>query len=246
MSDLIFGRNPVTEAIKSGREINHLLVQEGLRHGTLKRLVGEAIAAGITVKDTVKSKLDQLAGGDNHQGIAASIAAHGYMKLETLFQLIEDSEEPALVVVLDEIEDPHNLGSILRCAECTGAHAVIIPTRRACQLTSSVAKASAGAIEYVPVVRVDNLATTLRDLKNYGLWIVGTDAGGDKMLTEADLKQPTALVIGSEGKGLRPVIRKECDFVISIPMRGKVNSLNASVATGICLFEAMNQRTKVQ
>ena len=238
--DLIAGRNAVSEALKSGRAIDHLLVARGEHSGSLTVLVAKAKDAGIPVKEVDSRKLTALC-GPNHQGIAAAAACKEYAPLDDLFRLAEERGEPPLFVVCDELEDPHNLGAIIRTAEAAGAHGVIVPKRRSTGLTSIVYKTSAGAVEYLPVCRVGNLADTLRELKERGVWVYGLDMDGQSW-TETDLTGATALVVGSEGRGIGRLVRECCEFVVSLPMHGHINSLNASVATGILLYEAARQR----
>ncbi|MBP3936587.1 MAG: 23S rRNA (guanosine(2251)-2'-O)-methyltransferase RlmB [Clostridia bacterium] len=241
-SDLIAGRNAVAEALRSGRAIDHLLVARGEHTGSLTVLVAKAKEAGIPVKEVDSRKLNALC-GTNHQGIAAAAACKEYASLDELFALASERGEPPLFVVCDELEDPHNLGAIIRTAEAAGAHGVIVPKRRSVGLTNIVYKTSAGAVEYLPVCRVGNLADTLRELKERGVWVYGLDMDGQPW-DKTDLTGAAALVVGSEGNGIGRLVRELCDFVVSLPMTGKINSLNASVATGILLYEAVRQRGK--
>jgi 23S rRNA (guanosine2251-2'-O)-methyltransferase len=239
---MIIGRNPVLEALRSGREINKIWVNEGSRGGQISQLIQLAKENNIIVQQAPKKKLDQLSDTDNHQGVVASVAAYQYAEMEELFKKAEEKGEAPFFLLLDEIEDPHNLGSILRTADAAGAHGVIIPKRRAVGLTATVAKASTGAIEYVPVVRVTNLAQTMDELKERGLWFVGSDAAGKQDYRQADFDMPIGLVIGSEGKGMGRLIKKKCDFLINLPMVGKVTSLNASVAASLLMYEVYRKR----
>ncbi|MBO5798063.1 MAG: 23S rRNA (guanosine(2251)-2'-O)-methyltransferase RlmB [Clostridia bacterium] len=238
--DVIVGRNAVAEALKSGRAIDSVLVARGNRTGSIGMLIGKCRDAGIPVKEADPRKLEAM-GGPNHQGILAVAACKAYATLDELFALAAERGEPPLFVVCDELEDPHNLGAILRTAEAVGAHGVIVPKRRAAGLTSTVYKASAGAVEYVPVARVTNIADTLRELKKRGVWVYGLDMDGEDY-DKVDLTGAAALVVGSEGNGIGRLVRSECDVVVSLPMRGKISSLNASVACGILLYEAARQR----
>lgn len=240
-TDFIFGRNPVMEALQAGREINAVLIADGTTG--LNRLIALAKERGIPIKNVNRQKLDQVSQNGVHQGVAASIAAYAYADWEAILSAVYARGETPFIVVLDHIEDPHNLGSILRSSDATGVHLIIIPNRQAVGLTSTVAKSSAGAIEHVPVARVGNIAQTIDKLKAAGLTIVGTDSQGAKSFKEANFEGPLALVIGSEGKGIRPIVANNCDIVVRIPLSGKVNSLNASVAAAVCLFEIANQRT---
>lgn len=238
--DVIAGRNAVAEALKSGRAIDSVLVARGNRTGSIGVLIAKCRDAGIPVKDADPRKLEAMA-GPNHQGIVAIAACKEYATVDDLFALAAERGEEPLFVVCDELEDPHNLGAILRTAEAAGAHGVIVPKRRSAGLTSTVYKASAGAVEYVPVARVTNIADTLRELKARGVWVYGLDMDGQSY-DKTDLRGAAALVVGAEGNGIGRLVRSECDVVVSLPMRGKIQSLNASVACGILLYEAARQR----
>ncbi|WP_347548109.1 23S rRNA (guanosine(2251)-2'-O)-methyltransferase RlmB [Pseudalkalibacillus hwajinpoensis] len=240
--EFIVGRNAVLEALRSGHEINKIWINEGSQKGPLQTLIQKAKEQNVLVQFVPKRKLEQLSGESNHQGVVASIAAYEYADIEDLFKKAEEAGQPPLFLILDEIEDPHNLGSILRTADSAGAHGVIIPKRRAVGLTSTVAKSSTGAIEYIPVARVTNLARTMDELKERGIWFVGTDAKGGQDYREADYDMGIGLVIGSEGKGMGRLIKDKCDFLVSLPMAGKVTSLNASVAAGLMMYEVYRQR----
>ncbi|WP_286887332.1 23S rRNA (guanosine(2251)-2'-O)-methyltransferase RlmB [Aneurinibacillus sp. UBA3580] len=242
MSEYIVGKNPVLEALRSGRSINKIWIAEGSQKGVTGQVMALAKEAGVTIQIVPRKKLDQAAAGESHQGILAYIAAYDYVEVDEILARAETSGEPPFLVILDEIEDPHNLGSILRTADATGVHGVIIPKRRSAGLTSTVAKASAGAIEYVPVARVANLARTIEDLKERNIWVVGTDASGAEEFREARLDMGIALVIGSEGKGMSRLIEKKCDFTVKLPMIGHVTSLNASVAGALLMYEVYRQR----
>ncbi|MCF6411874.1 23S rRNA (guanosine(2251)-2'-O)-methyltransferase RlmB [Pseudalkalibacillus salsuginis] len=241
-NDIVTGRNPVLEALRSGRDINKIFVAEGAQKGSIGQVISQAKKERIQVQYVPKKKLDALAEGVNHQGVLAYVAAYDYADIEDVFDLAKKRDEDPFFLVLDEIEDPHNLGSILRTADAAGAHGVIIPKRRAVGLTSAVAKASTGAIEYVPVVRVTNIVRTIEDLKARGVWFVATDAKGDQDYTAAQYDMPIGLVIGSEGKGIGRLVKEKCDFLVSLPMKGKVTSLNASVAAGLLMYEVFRQR----
>lgn len=242
MSDKIFGRNPVLEALKGDRSINKLLIAKGATGGSLSEIRAKALAKRIPVQEVERPYLDNLAEGASHQGVVALGAARDYVEVEDILAIAGAKGEDPLVLLLDEVEDPHNLGSILRTADGAGAHGVIIPKRRSAGLTETVAKASAGAVEYVPVARVSNIAQTIDNLKKQGLWIVGTDAQGDKVYWEQDLGGPLGIVVGSEGKGIGRLIKEKCDFLVRIPMKGKISSLNAGVATSLILYEVLRQR----
>lgn len=238
--DKIEGRNPVAEAIKSGREIDKLLVCA--REGSIRKIVATAKEKGIVVQEVVKSKLDELSETGSHQGIIALVAAHGYATVSDILDRAEEKGESPFIIILDEITDPHNLGSVLRTANAVGAHGVIIPKRRSVGLNSVVAKTSAGALEYTPVARVSNLAQTIDMLKEKGIWFFATHQDAKQSYTEADFKGGIGIVIGSEGKGVSRIVADKCDFLISIPMVGEINSLNASVAAGVVMYEALRQR----
>ncbi|MBQ4333711.1 MAG: 23S rRNA (guanosine(2251)-2'-O)-methyltransferase RlmB [Clostridia bacterium] len=241
--DYIAGRNAVTEALKSGRPLDSVLVAKGDRQGSIGAIISKCRQAGVPVKEVDSRKLDAMA--PNHQGVIAVAACKEYAALEDLFRLAEERGEKPFFIVCDELEDPHNLGAILRTAEAAGAHGVIVPRRRAAGLTSTVYKASAGAVEYVPVARVANIADTLRELKKQGLWIYGLDMDGETWC-RTDLTDAMALVVGSEGRGISRLVREQCDFILSLPMAGQINSLNASVACGIVLYEVARQRQNIR
>lgn len=241
--DIIVGRNAVTEALRASRPLDSVLVARGERQGSVPMLIAKAKQAGIPVKEVDVRKLDALC-GNNHQGIAAIAACKEYATLEDLFTLAAERGEPPFFIVCDELEDPHNLGAVIRTAEAVGAHGVVIPKRRAAGLTGAVYKASAGAVEYVPVARVTNLVDALQEMKQRGLWVYGLDMDGDTWC-QADLTGAVALVIGSEGHGIGKLVRKHCDVIVSMPMKGKINSLNASVAGGILMYEVARQRANI-
>lgn len=237
--DVIAGRHPVLEALKSGRTINRIMVAEGAEGGSLTEVLGKARDLGIIVQRVPKAKLDTLS-TTTHQGVVALMSPHAYAELEDVIR--RDTGQPPLIVVLDEINDPHNLGAIMRSAEAAGVQGLVIPKRRAVPLTSVVAKAAAGAVEYVPVARVGNLVQTLEQLKKAGYWVVGLDVAGEQMYTEVDYRGATVVVIGAEGQGLGRLVRETCDYLVKLPMLGQVQSLNASVATGVLLYETLRQR----
>ncbi len=238
--DLIIGRNPVMEALKSGRPMEKVLVQDGAT-GSARKIAAMAKDEGVVVEVVERKALDRIADGASHQGVCAFVSAHEYAELEDCFRLAEDRGEPPFFVVLDGIEDPGNLGAVLRTAECAGAHGVIIPKRRAAGLTDRVAKASAGAIEYMPCVRVPNLPRLLDSLKESGLWIFAADMDGEAY-TDADFTGPCAIVIGAEGKGVSRLVKEKCDLTVSLPMKGKINSLNASSCASVLMYEMRRQR----
>ncbi|WP_026583292.1 23S rRNA (guanosine(2251)-2'-O)-methyltransferase RlmB [Bacillus sp. J33] len=239
--DFIIGKNPVIEALKSERDINKIFIAEGSQGGQMQQVIGLAKSAGVLVQFVPKKKIDQMAEG-NHQGVIAQVAAYQYAEIDDLFASAEKKNEAPFFLLLDEIEDPHNLGSIMRTADAVGAHGIIIPKRRAVGLTATVAKASTGAIEYIPVVRVTNMARTIDELKERGVWIAGTDAKGKQDYRQFDGTMPIGLVIGSEGKGMGRLIRDKCDFLIRLPMAGHVTSLNASVASALLMYEVYRKR----
>lgn len=240
-SALLIGRNPVLEALKNDRPVDKLLVAAGAREGSINKILGMARDRRIPVLQTARATLDRLAAGRPHQGVIAYVSAYAYATLEDVFALAESRGEPPLLILLDNLEDPHNLGAILRTADGAGAHGVILPRRRACGLTEVVAKASAGAIEYVPCVRVGNLVQTIHTLQQRGLWVVACDMDGQPYY-EADLQGPLAIVIGSEGRGISRLTREACDFAVSMPMVGHITSLNASNAAAVLLYEIRRQR----
>lgn len=242
--DKLEGRNSVLEALKAGRSINRIMVAKGEREGSINQIIALARQNHIVLQEVDRTKLDSLSSTFAHQGVIAFAAAKDYVELEEILAVAEASGRPPFLVILDEITDAYNLGSILRTANAAGVHGVIISKRRAVGLTAAVAKASAGAIEYVPVARVTNIAQTIEQLKKKNIWVVGTDSSGEKTFFQSDLKGPIALVIGSEGEGMGKLIRESCDFTVSIPMLGRISSLNAAVAGAIVMYEILRQRSK--
>lgn len=238
-SNIIVGRNPVTEALKSGRDIDKLMIST--EDGSMKKILALAKERRIPIMKVEKSALDRLAPGQAHQGVCAYVSAYAYAELEDIFRIAEERGEDPFIIVLDNLEDPHNLGAIMRTAECAGAHGIIIPKRRACGLTEVVAKASAGAIEYMPCVKVTNIAQTIEELKERGIWVAACDMGGQEYY-KANLKGKLAVVIGSEGFGISRLVREKCDFVVSMPMVGRITSLNASNAAAVIIYEVRKQR----
>ncbi|MBR7553820.1 23S rRNA (guanosine(2251)-2'-O)-methyltransferase RlmB [Allobacillus sp. GCM10007491] len=236
----IVGRNAVLETLKSGRAINKVLVLESMKPAAQGELIQAAKQANIHVQKVPRNKLDQL--GEHHQGVAASVAAYEYLDLEDLLLIPENKNETPFFVLLDELEDPHNLGSIMRTADAIGVHGIIIPKRRSVQLTQTVAKASTGAIEYVPVARVTNMAQTIERLKEENIWVIGTDASASEDYRQGTYDMPLALVIGSEGKGISRLVAKKCDWHIKLPMIGHVTSLNASVSASLLMYEVYRKR----
>ena len=242
LEGMLEGRNAVQEALRSGRTIDKVFIAAGDTDRSLTHLVAQAREAGAVVVPVDRRKLDQMSQTRSHQGIIAQAAAHEYATLDELFEAAARRGEDPLIVVCDELSDPHNLGAILRSAECAGAHGVIIPKRRSVGLTPVVAKASAGAVEYMKVVRVANISTALKELQDRGIWVYGTAADGEKELYEADLKGPAAIVIGNEGVGMGRLVRETCDVLVRVPMKGRISSLNASATAAILLYEAVRQR----
>lgn len=240
--EMIGGRNPVAEALRSGRELNKIWVAEGINQKSIGEILSLARKARVVVQYVPNKRLDSLLDA-NHQGVVASVAAYRYAELDEIFELAAKKEEDPFILILDELEDPHNLGSILRTADATGVHGVIIPRRRSVGLTAVVAKASTGAIEYVPVVRVNNLSQTVTELKDRGVWVAGTDAKGSTDYRRMDATLPLAMIIGSEGKGMSRILREKCDFLYHLPMVGQVTSLNASVAASLLMYEVLRKRT---
>ena len=243
--DLIIGRNAVSEALRNDRAIDTLLVLRGERNGSVGRIIAECREKEIVIKEVDKKKLDYLCGQGNHQGIAAWAAVHEYSTVEAMLELAKERGEDPFIILCDELEDPHNLGAIIRTAETTGAHGIIIPKRRNASLTWAVGKASAGAVEYVPVARVANIAATLDDLKKQGFWVYTADMDGSNWC-ETDFSGSVALVVGSEGKGVSRLVKEKSDFVVSLPMRGKITSLNASVAASVLMYEVARQRLGIK
>lgn len=240
-NNIICGRNPVLEALRSGREIDRLFVAHGTGGGSVTAIIAKCRAKGILIKEISPQKLDYYCGGANHQGVAVMFASQEYATVDDMFALAETRGEKPFLIICDEIEDPHNLGAIIRTAEATGVHGVIIPERRSASLNATVAKAACGALEYVPVARVTNIANTIDALKERGVWVFGADMDGDDY-TKTDFDIPCALVIGNEGKGIGALTAKKCDAILSLPMLGKINSLNASVAAGILMYEVVRSR----
>lgn len=238
--DCIIGRNAVLEALRSGRSLDSVWIAKGERGGSIGVICALCRENGIPIKETDIHKLNAM-GGSNHQGVMAFAACKEYSSLEDVFEKAAASGQPPFVIVCDELEDAHNLGAVIRSAEAAGCHGVIIPKRRAVGLTSTVYKTSAGAVEYMPVVRVSNITETIKQLKKRGLWVYGLDMDGISWC-QTDLSGPIALVVGSEGHGMSRLVKEQCDGIISLPMKGKINSLNASVACGIMMYEVVRQR----
>ena len=238
--NLLTGRNPVTEALRSGRTIDKLMVQTGAE-GSVKVILALAKERGIPVHFVKRAALDRVAGQENHQGVAAFVASARESSLEEMLALAESRREPPFLVLLDGIEDPHNLGAIMRTAECAGAHGVLLPKRHSAGMTDTVARTSAGAVEYLPWARVSNLTQTIDHLKSLGIWVAACDMDGSPLYA-TDLRGPLALVIGGEGSGIGRLVREHCDFAVRIPMKGRISSLNASNAAAVLMYEAVRQR----
>lgn len=239
---IIEGRNAVLEALRAGTALDKVYIAKGETDSTLSFIAAKARESGAVVVDADRRKLDAMSRTHAHQGVIALAAVREYAEVEDILAAAREKGEPPLIVVCDELSDPHNLGAVIRTAECAGAHGVIIPKRRSAGLTAVVAKTSAGAVSYVPVARVPNLTATLKELQQQGVWIYGAAADGASSLYKTDLRGPAAIVIGSEGSGMSRLVRECCDFIVSIPMKGQVNSLNASASAAILLYEAVRQR----
>ena len=240
---LLYGVNPIIEALRAGRVPEAITIADGARDDRLRELIELAGQRGIRISHARRVDLDREVGNSHHQGVTARIAAPKYTEADDLLDAIVDSQQPPLLVVLDGVEDPRNLGAILRTAECAGASGVVLPERRAAGLNETVAKASAGAIEYLPVARVTNLSVLIRQLKERNVWVIGTAADAKTSYSEWDWTRPSAIVLGGEGSGLHRLVRENCNALVKIPVQGKIESLNVSVAAGIILYEALRQRS---
>lgn len=240
-ADVISGRNPVSEAIRSNRPIDKILVARGEKSGAVIGIIAKARDRQIPIKEVDRTKLDYISGNSAHQGIAAFAAAKDYSTVDEILEYAQSRGEAPFIIVLDELEDPHNLGAIIRTAECAVVHGIIIPKRRSASLSYTVAKASAGAIEYMRVARVTNISGLIDSLKDKGIWVYGADMNGTDY-EKCDFSGACAIVIGNEGKGISRLVREKCDVIVSLPMKGKINSLNASVAAGILMYKAMKNR----
>lgn len=239
---VIEGRNAVIEALRAGTAIDKIYLAKGDTDSALGHIANTARANGVVVVNADRRKLDEMSRTHAHQGVIAVAAVREYASIEDIFQRAEEQGEAPLIVLCDELSDPHNLGAVIRTAECAGAHGVVIPKRRSAGLTAIVAKTSAGAVSHIPVARVPNLTALMKELQKRGVWIFGAEMNGTTSLYEADLKGSAAIVIGSEGSGMSRLVAETCDFTVSIPMKGKINSLNASAAAAILLYEAVRQR----
>ena len=242
MEDLVYGRNSVIELLESERTVNKVFILKGEKHGSIRKIIDMAKRKGLVVSEVNKAKLDELTDNKNHQGVAAFTTPYNYVDVDDILARAKERNEKPLIVIAERIEDPHNLGAMIRSAECMGVHGIIIPKRRAVGITETVAKVSAGAIEHMLVSRVNNINDTIEYLKEKGVWIIGTDASGRDNIDKVDLKDSVAIVIGSEGEGMSRLTRERCDILARIPMKGKVTSLNASVSCGMILYEALRQR----
>ena len=240
--DIVEGRNAVLELLNSDRDINKIFVQAGEKHGSINKIIAIAKDNKVVVTEVEKSKLDFMSKTNNHQGVIAIVPPFNYCEIEDILDLAEQRNEDAFILILDGIEDPHNLGSIIRTAETAGVHGIIIPKRRSVTVNSTVSKVSAGAVEHMKIARVNNINEAIRKLKENGLWIIGTDMNTNTYYYNQDLKGNIAIVIGSEGFGISRLVKENCDMLVKIPMKGKITSLNASVSAGIIIYEAVKQR----
>lgn len=241
-NDKVEGRNAVIELLNSNRDINKIFIQNGEKHGSINKIISMAKEKKIIINKVDKIKMDNISETKKHQGVIAIVAPYNYSTVDDIINYAKNKNEEPFILILDGIEDVHNLGSIIRTAETAGVHGIIIPKRRAASVNATVAKTSAGAIEYMKIARVNNLNDTIKKLKEEGLWIIGTEMNAKTKYYNQDLKGPIAIVIGNEGTGISSLVKKNCDILINIPMKGKINSLNASVSTGIILYEALKQR----
>ena len=242
--DQIEGRNAVLELLESGRDINKIYITKGEKHGSITKIIAKAKERKIVTVEVEREKINQMAQTENAQGVIAIVPPFEYVEISDILEVAKERNEDPFVIVLDGIEDPHNLGSIIRTAETAGVHGVIIPKRRAVSVNSTVNKASAGAVEHMKIARVTNISDAIEELKQAGLWVCGTAVDTNKYYYNQDLTGPLAIVIGNEGKGIGEKVKKNCDFLVKIPMKGKVQSLNASVSTGIVVYEAVKQRIR--
>jgi 23S rRNA (guanosine2251-2'-O)-methyltransferase len=240
--DKIEGRNPVIELLSGERDIDKILVQKGEKNGSINKIIHLAKDRNIVIQEVIKSKLDEVSETGAHQGVIAYAAAYNYVSIDNILNEAKEKSEDPFIVILDSINDPHNMGSIIRTANAAGVHGVIIPKRRSVGLNATVAKTSAGAVEHTKIARVTNLTRTIKELQEKGVWIVGLDISGEESVFKANLKGPIGLVIGSEGQGMSRLVKESCDFIYNIPMLGKIQSLNASVAAGIVLYEVVKHR----
>ena len=243
-NDQVEGRNAVRELLSSGKDINKIFVSKGEKHGSILEIIAKAKERKIIINEIEKSKLDKMAQSENHQGVIAIVPPYEYSSVDEILEYAKFKNEDPFIIILDEIEDPHNLGSIIRTAECCGVHGIIIPKRRAASVNSTVLRTSVGAAEHVKIARVNNIVETIKELKENDVWIYGTDMNGTVEYTKQDYKGGVGLVIGNEGSGMGRLVKENCDILVSIPMVGKINSLNASVSAGIVMYEIFNQKNK--
>lgn len=242
--DIIEGRNPVLELLESGKDINKIFIQSGEKNGSITKLIAKAKEKRIVMVEVQKSKLDEMSETKNHQGVIAIVPPFEYCDVYDILEYAKEKNEKPFIIILDGIEDPHNLGSIIRTAETAGVHGIIIPKRRAVAVNATVAKTSAGAVEHVKIARVSNINDTIKYLKENGVWIYGTDGEAKNMYYNQDFRDSTAIIIGGEGLGMSDLVKKNCDGLVKIPMKGKINSLNASVSAGIVMYEIVKQRIR--
>lgn len=241
-NDQIEGRNAVLEYLESGKDINKILITKGEKHGSINKIIAIAKERKIIISELERSKLNQIAQTENNQGVIAIVPPYDYCEVEDILEVAKKRQEEAFILILDGIEDPHNLGSIIRTAETAGVHGIIIPKRRACGVNSTVSKVSAGAVQHMKIARVNNINETIKFLKQNDIWICGTDGQAKTYYFQQDFKMPITIVIGSEGYGMSRLVKENCDFLVKIPMKGKITSLNASVSAGIVMYEATRQR----
>ena len=242
MEDQVEGRNSVLELLETGKDINKIYIQKGERHGSINKIIAIAKKNKVIITEVDKNKMKAMAQTENYQGVIAMVPPYEYYEIEDIIEEAKTKNEDPFIIILDGIEDVHNLGSIIRTAETAGVHGIVIPKRRAAAVNSTVNKVSAGATQYMKIARVNNINETIKYLKEQGLWICGTDVEGKNYYNEQDLKGPIAIVIGNEGSGMSRLVKENCDFLVKIPMKGKIQSLNASVSAGIVIYEVVNQR----
>lgn len=242
--DQVEGRNSVLELLESGKDINKIFIAKGEKHGSINKIIALAKEKKVIISEVDKSKINQMSQTDNNQGVIAIVPPFEYCDVDDILEEAENKNEKAFVIILDGIEDPQNLGSIIRTAETAGVHGIIIPKRRAASVNSTVSKVSAGAVQHMKIARVNNITETIKYLKEKDLWICGTDMNTDTYYYNQDFKMPVGIVIGSEGFGMSRLVKENCDFLVKIPMKGKITSLNASVSAGIVIYEAVKQRIK--
>lgn len=243
-TDTVEGRNSVLELLDSGKDINKIFIAKGERHGSINKIIAIAKERGVVTVEVDKRKLDELSASRNHQGVIATVPPFEYCEVEDILEEAKKREEVPFIIILDGIEDPHNLGSIIRTAETAGVHGIIIPKRRAASVNSIVNKVSAGAVEHMKIARVNNINETIKYLKENDIWVCGTDMDTNTVYYEQDMTMPIALVIGSEGFGMSRLVKENCDFLVKIPMKGKITSLNASVSAGIVIYEIVKQKNR--